>query len=640
MKILRKIFITLLLIGFSATAFVSCMEPEYLDPSKQYKPGSGGKEEKDPETPVTPPDKPEGPTDDGGLMYSYNIVGIDHFGRSFGTIDGYKKDHIVGMFFWAWIGQPYASGIYDATKIAAMPDGINILTNLEYNRPDISPNGQAHYWGEPLWGYYNSIDEWVIRKQMEMITLAGVDFIYFDHTNAVIYTDVVLTVAKVIHEMIEAGWNPPRISHYTHSCSIQTATRLYNEIYMGHKEYEDTWFKYNGKPLIIAYTNPEDDKAEARSRGDSSYNPGELSNSVKNFFTFLKPNWPSDPSYDDGFTWIEWKFPQPYHPVSKMMNVTVASHPAVPMSFSLTRPGWVNWGRGWNPYTKQNVSENVDKGTLFQYEWDEVVKQDPPLVSVGGWNEWIAYKQPYLGEYMLCDAASKEYSRDIEPMKGGYQDAFYLQLISNLRRYKGVKGTDVRRQQPLTIDLDGSLTQWDEVKYVEKNPDAKFMARSEYGGSKTVHYVQAAPKNCITEIRTSYDDTNIYFLIKTKAAWTDPKKTDTDWMNLYIGRGEPSEKGWNGYEYIIGSTCSNGAATIERLSSDFSKTEIGSAVYRKAANNLIVVVPRNIVGLANDEGFYFKVTSGVENPSDIMNTYTTGCAMPMGRLSYQYYFSK
>lgn len=61
---------------------------------------------------------------------------------------------------------------------------------------------------------------------------------------------------------------------------------------------------------------------------------------------------------------------------------------------------------------------------------------------VGGWNEWIAYKQLWEGEYMLCDAVDREFSRDIEPMCGGYEDAFYIQLIRNIRRYKGLEGSE------------------------------------------------------------------------------------------------------------------------------------------------------------------------------------------------------
>ena len=134
---------------------------------------------------------------------SFSIVGVDQFGRSFSTISGYRKDRQVGVFYWPWIGQPLATGIYDATKILSRPDGLKILTTTVDSI--ISPNGQMHYWGEPIWGYYNSDDEWVIRKQMQMLTIAGVDFIFFDTTNALIYSNVALKVCAVLDELQKAG---------------------------------------------------------------------------------------------------------------------------------------------------------------------------------------------------------------------------------------------------------------------------------------------------------------------------------------------------------------------------------------------------------------------------------------------------
>lgn len=123
------------------------------------------------------------------------------------------------------------------------------------------------------------------------------------------------------------------------------------------------------------------------------------------------------------------------------MNVTVASHPNVPFSFTLTR-GLENWGRGWDPQARVNRPEDVNTGAFFQKQWDWAIENDPALVFVGGWNEWIAYKQLWEGEYMLCDAVDREFSRDIEPMCGGYEDAFYIQLIRNIRRYKGLEGSE------------------------------------------------------------------------------------------------------------------------------------------------------------------------------------------------------
>ncbi len=562
---------------------------------------------------------------------NFHVVGVDQFGRSFGTISGYKKDRQVGLFYWPWIGQPFATGIYDATKILAKPDGLKVLTTVENSV--ISPNGQMHYWGEPIWGYYNSDDEWVIRKQMQMLTIAGIDFIYFDVTNALIYSNVVLKVCAVLDEMLKAGWNAPKVVFYTHSHSFQTVRDLYNTIYLPH-HYPSTWYYVKGKPMIIAYTNPEDDLKEAASRKDTGYQPGVLSPEILSFFHFVKPQWPSDKVFQDGFPWVEWQFPQPYHSVSKVMNVTVASHPMVPMSFSLTRPNWTNWGRGWNPKTKKNETENVDKGSFFQAQWDHAIACAPQIVSVGGWNEWIAYKQLYDGEYMLCDAATKEYSRDIEPMVGGYEDAFYLQLIANIHRYKGIMDTPVV-YAPQTITQGNIDARWKNVGYKVHNTDLAFVSRDAYGGAPTVRYVEAAPENKIVEVKVSYDKDYIYFLLKGKdrfSKYNDRK----NWLNILIGIGSPKSQGWESYNYVIGRNIYNNTISIETLSKDFNTREKGKGKFIQKADVIQISLPQSALGLNREKMFYFKVAMGVSKPSDIMNYYTTGCAIPMGRLSYLY----
>jgi hypothetical protein len=563
-------------------------------------------------------------------LNSNQVVGVDQFGRSFGTINSVKKEKQVGMFFWLWIGQPYASGIYDATKILAMPNGLKILTDFNSLDPSISPNGQAHYWGEPLWGYYNSDDEWVIRKQLQMITTAGVDFIFFDASNAYVYKNVYTKVLGIIDEYIKKGWNPPKVVFYTHSHSLQTTRNLYLELYKANV-YPDSWYRVNGKPAIIAYTDPADDLAEAKTRGDSQYTTGPLSAEILDFFYFFRPQWPSDPVYADGLPWVEWTFPQPLH--TNIMNVTVASHPAIPMSFSLTR-GNQNWGRGWNVNTKQNVESDIDKGTFFQSQWDHALSVNPNMLSIGGWNEWIAYKQPWQGEYMLCDAANKEFSRDIEPMNGGYQDAFYLQLIRNIRKYKGVSDS-IFTSESRTMDISGDISKWEDIKYDQKNIDDSYAERDSYGGAQTVRYTQAAPVNKLSQIKVAYDSQNLYFYIKCRDNLT--QNSETDRINLFLGTGEPSLRGWECYDYQVGRAYNNGDVKISRLNNDFSAVDCGSAKYTINNNIIRIQVPRNIIDLTGSvKKFYFKVATGVKHPSDIMNYYQTGSSMPMGRLSFMY----
>jgi hypothetical protein len=535
------------------------------------------------------------------------------------------------------MGQPYATDIYDATKILAMPNGLNILTDFTSLDPNISPNGQAHFWGEPLWGYYNSDDEWVIRKQIQMMTMAGVDFVFFDTTNARIYKNVFMKILAIIDEYQQNGWNPPKVVFYTHSRSLQTTREIYRELYQPD-HYPDSWYRVGGKPLIIAYTDVNDDLEEAKSRGDNSYVTDPLSDEILNFFHFLKPQWPGDPVFSDGFPWVEWIFPQPLHERANVMNVAVASHPMVPMSFSLTRDGWVNWGRGWDPNSQRNIAEDVDKGTFFQRQWDHAISTNPDMVTVGGWNEWIAYKQPWQGEYMLCDAVNKEYSRDIEPMKGGYQDAFYLQLISNIRKYKGTDES-VEKGKQQTIRIDGDPGQWKTVSYRLNNIGANDVARLNLGAAKTVHYEQKAPENLLQEVKVANDEQNVYFYIRGKNDFAAPENRD-NWLNILTGAGEPSLKSWESYDYIIGRRFNGQSASMEKLNVDFSGSSVGSANFHLAGNVLQIQIPRAALGLDKTNRFYFKIAADVDDPADIMSYYTSGSAMPMGRLSYMYVLNK
>src|SRR5438093_1263384 len=64
---------------------------------------------------------------------------------------------------------------------------------------------------------------------------------------------------------------------------------------------------------------------------------------------------------------------------------------------------------------------------------------------------------------MFVDTFNQPNSRDIEPMKGGHGDNYYYQMVSNIRRYKGVRKPPAA-SAPATIRLDGSFRQWDSVR--------------------------------------------------------------------------------------------------------------------------------------------------------------------------------
>ena len=126
-----------------------------------------------------------------GDIMSDTWVATDALGRIMPTSkeNSLKTDRkrTVGIFYITWhdegkfnLRSPYAG---DVTKVLhADPNA-----RLEGDNPQWK-EGSFH-WGEPEEGYFLSRDEYVIRKDMSMLSDAGVDVLILDVTNAVLYWD-------------------------------------------------------------------------------------------------------------------------------------------------------------------------------------------------------------------------------------------------------------------------------------------------------------------------------------------------------------------------------------------------------------------------------------------------------------------
>ena len=104
------------------------------------------------------------------------------------------------------------------------------------------------------------------------------------------------------------------------------------------------------------------------------------------------------------------------------------------------------------------------------------LKVDPEFLFVTGWNEWwagawnssrdglthlLTMPVPKDKRYFV-DNYNAEYSRDIEPMAGGFGDNYYYQLVAANRLRKGVRPIPAA-SVPKTIDVGGDFVEWSEV---------------------------------------------------------------------------------------------------------------------------------------------------------------------------------
>ncbi|MBR6921385.1 MAG: hypothetical protein IKH51_04255, partial [Clostridia bacterium] len=360
-----------------------------------------------------------------------------------------------------------------------------------------------------------------------------------------------------------------------------------------------------------------------------------LSAEILDFFSFKRPEWPTEyNSYKDSLPWIEFRYPAPVH--GDVINVAVAAHPALPMSASLTQ-GALNFGRGWSVEENKNVTADAEKGTYFQSCWDTAIKEDPDMVFVTGWNEWVASKFEYNGEFALVDLCNDEFSRDAEMMRGGYEDNFYMQLCKNIKEYKGEYLTETRvKSAEISIPMIEDTTEWNKVRSVFKSVGRDNTPRASVGAIPSIKYTQDAARNNIYEVRVTESETHLYFYIKTDDVIAPRQEKDTGWMNIFIGVGELELKGWNGYEYVINRGAKDGKTTVDKLGADFTGETVGEGVYYLSGNILQVKIPKTALGIEGSSNIYFKVADGIEHPDDITDYYVSGRSLPMGRLSYRY----
>lgn len=565
-----------------------------------------------------------------GGKNSNPVIGMDRLGRTFEATRGEKNDKSrdVGIFYFLCSGQHGSTSVVNVSELLEEEGG---LEKMFLDKSYKFPGNPAYYWGEPLFGYYNSSDSWVIRRHLEMLGAAGVDFLVFDVTNAVTYDIVAAKIAAEVKKLKEAGREDcPELVFYTASYTHTVIRDLYDKFYKQGK-YDSAWYRIDGKPLIIGRIDMDDDLSEARGRGDLNYSPEPFGDEIENYFYFRECQWPTEEFRENGFPWIEFTYPAPVH--NGVINVAVSAHPCLPMSLSVTE-GADNWGRGWNVKTLKNESDKAAEGQFFQSTWDVALKEDPAIVFVTGWNEWTAGRIEYGDGYAMVDQCNTEFSRDAEPMKGGHMDNFYIQLAANIRAYKNVPLGNARvKTDMITMDISSDSSEWNSVHAVFGTAMVVNKARNSAGGASSVKYTAPAARNFINEVRICEDSDNYYFRIQTEDTLVLRENGETSWMNIFIGTGKLEKKGWEGYEYVIGRRENGNTLSVEKLSADFSVADAGLAGYNVTGNVMLVKVPKTVIGT---DSFYFKIADGIEVENDIMDYYVSGRSFPIGALSFRY----
>jgi len=576
---------------------------------------------------------------------------VDGLGRTLPSYEeaGEKKqEKFVGLFYWTW--HYHHSQNRPARNITQMllkaPDAVRDFDNPVWTDTE---DGCPHYWNEPLFGYYTNLDEYVVRKHAELIADAGVDVIIFDCTNGTqIWEEGYEVLFKIFEEARSEGVNVPQIAFMLPFSSSEDANislhNLYNNIYSKGR-YEDLWFFWDGKPLIMAHSDALDSEKEDEKE-------------ILDFFTFRRnePTYFASDSYLSEETWgwcsanPQTKFGKTLFDGVEQMCVSVAQNAAdgqlVAMNSGPNVQGR-SYTEGEYSYTYKKGDElvTVDStteasllyGLNFQQQWDYAIECDPEFIFVTGWNEWLAGRWSEWGgtENAFPDQFSDEYSRDIEPAKGILKDHYYYQLVANIRRFKGMSSAENIETGNTTIDIFGDDSQWNSVPNEYKHYINSTRARNA-DSWQDVHYESDTMRNDFKTVKVTYDTENVYFRIETVNDITSYK--DNAWMRLFIDTDSTGKSdNWEGFEYVINrENATENQVIIEKSTGGWNFEETGKGEYNINKNVMYLQIPRQALGLQNEVSFNFKLSDNMQTDGDILDFYLSGDVAPGGRFMFMF----
>jgi len=631
-------------------------------------------------------------------LYPDTWVATDGLGRAMpdsAAVGPLKEDQrrVVGIFYITWhrdglakLKSPYTA---DVTKVLAADP----KARLDAKHP-LWTEGSYH-WGEPEMGYFLSKDQYVIRKDMSMLADAGVDVLVMDVTNAVRYWDEWDVLFPTMQQMKAEGNKVPQFCFWSfNGPAITVVQDLYEKIYKAGR-YEDLWFYWDGKPLLLYNGDPSKD---ANGKGPQNPNPNydpaaktdpnhphygdpdyaeeyylDYTQEVKEFFTLRTMWWgyykwagkrfigTEDKwsfGYDMGNKDVQAMDPldlvSTHNGVREEAAVTPAQHPS-----SLTGKCWTReHGEPelneydlpvptYVPWLGKTVEHPEGYGIYFQERWDEALQANPQFLYINDWNEWTAGKyHPKEGEtyrflrrdatYRFIDQYNSEFNRCIHPMKGGYTDNYYMQMAQNIRRYKGVRPIP-QLEGVQEIAIDGDFADWDAIT-VEYRDTVGDTAHRDYPGYGGLHYTNDSGRNDIVTAKVGFEAGKVHFYVETREALTP--HTDPNWMLLLIDADRNHDTGWYGYDYLVNQRVIDPMkTTLMRYVPDAPEgpwVEAGEVPYRYAGKRLELALPHTLFDFT-DDGVTFDF-HWCDNPADLKDPISlcvNGDSAPNRRFNYR-----
>ncbi len=568
-----------------------------------------------------------------------------------------REDKTVSIFFWTWhLGRPTVINVNNAAE--QYPEAVR-----DPNHPVWTPAGFQGSWNESVYGYYESTDAWVIRRQGELLANAGIDAVLTDNTNGTAtHKSGYTALFETWSDAMDDGVLTPKVSFmmpFGGGADTNTQVReLYMDFYR-KGEYHKLWFYWRGKPMLMARENAI----------NTNDNAGK---EIRKFFTWRG----GQPGYKIGKTATgEWgwlsTYPQAIYYVSakdrankiaEQITVGIAQNHNYELDMISAMSGNHVMGRSYThdyPNRYEIEGKEASKwGYNFAEQWNYALEVDPRIVFITGWNEWAMARIDGWPENhasavpnAFCDQFNDEFSRDIEPTRGDLKDHYYYQMVNFIRQYKGVRPIPAPNGTA-TIDITKDNAQWSAVEpyyaaYVGNTDDR------EGKGWGDLRYHEYSGRNDIMGAKIARDDDYVYFYVECADDITP--YTDPLWMVLYLDTDQQNQ-GWETFDFVLNKTSPAATkAVLERFTGNGYQTEkIGEVDYTVSGNYMQVKVPKSMLALSgHDYTINFAWTDNVHDladqgawgetdyvytafSGDILDFYSSGDVAPSGRFKYSY----
>ncbi|MBQ7380064.1 MAG: hypothetical protein IJW70_10365 [Clostridia bacterium] len=568
-----------------------------------------------------------------------------------------REDKTVAIFYWTWhINRARVININDTVE--QYPESAR-----DPDHPAWQPANFQGSWNESIYGYYESTDPWVIRRQGELLANAGIDAVLTDNTNGTITHKAGYTALfNTWSDAMDDGVLTPKVSFmlpFAGGADTNTQVRdLYMDFYRSGT-YQKLWFYWEGNPMLMG-------RESAIDTGDNA------GKEISEFFTWRG----GQSAYKVGKTQLkEWgwlsTYPQAVYYAStkdrkkdivEQMTVGIAMNHNYKLGLLSAMSGNYVMGRSYtHDYENRYEIEGKEAskwGYNFAEQFNYALEKDPKVIFITGWNEWAMARINNWPEgydsavpNAFCDQFNDEFSRDIEPTKGDLKDHYYYQMVNFIRQYKGARPIPAPSASA-SIDITKDAAQWNAVEpyyaaYIGNTDDR------EGDGWGDLTYHEYSGRNDIIGARVARDEEFVYFYVECNEDITP--YTDPLWMVLYLDTDQGNQ-GWETFDYVLNKTSPSATkATLEKFTGNGYETEtVGEVDYTVDGKYMQVKVPKSMLdlsgydftinftwtdnvhdeadqGAAGETGYVYTTFSG-----DIMDFYISGDVAPSGRFKYSY----